>query len=481
MKVLLKIIVFVFLLNPLVSFAYSDEKVPVKEKSYQLEIVDSLLKHGIHFLESNDIAQAIDDFTKVLLIDADDQTAIEYLQEISLMPQLMINQKVDLIYLNDLIVNRNRLRSLVVHYEEKASFLADSLMEGGLDSQWLHSQMSEIKMNVLDSYEKPLERMQRPSVEEKIPMAAAVKLFKTDGARLQIRLTYLKEQYQQLDELTKNDFSPPVKIVTSSFLTENKDFRNSLAVSDGSKNEMSRFRVELDNLRGQLTSLKEDLRVKDEKLVLLTRELINYTLTLKEKESLLSQKSEHFKMIEEEFLDMESRLKLGQKIVEEKNKEITVLKKEIQNKSDFKSDRGDLAGSLPNSKKEKLIELKGIVNIYKGKLKDSDQANKNKENALDVLEEKVHFVEEKLVKRNQLLKQTRDELSAFERQLKTAQSELNRLKENKIPEQTKDIEQVEDDILKLQTQIRRIHDFLIDELISFRFANDYFANRLFNN
>ncbi len=481
MNVLFKIIVFIFLLNPLVSSAYSAEGLSVQEKSYQLEIVDSLLKHGINFLGSNEIIQAIDDFTKVLLIDADNEIAIKYLQKIASMSQIMINQKVDLIYLNDLIVNRNRLRSLVVHYEQKAVFLADSLIEGGLDSDWLHSKMSEIKRDVLDSYEKPLGRMQRPSIEEKVPMVAVVKLFKTDESRLQIRLTYLKEQYLQLDELTKNDFLPSAKIMAGSFQIENNDVLNYASIADGSKNEMLRFRIELDSLQGKLIAFEEALRLKDEKLVQLTKELITSTLMLKEKESLLDQKSEHFRVFETEFLDMESRLKLGQKIVEDKNREILSLKKEIKNKADLELESIDLVGSLVNSKDERIVELSGIVNIYKWKLKDSTQANKNKDHSLDILEKKVHFVEEKLVKRNEALKQTRDELSEFERQLKTAQFELDRLKENKALEHTKDIEQVEEDILKLQTQIRRIHDFLIDELISFKFADDYFTNRLFNN
>jgi len=193
-----------------------------------------------------------------------------------------------------------------------------------------------------------------------------------------------------------------------------------------------------DSLQTQFSELREDLKQKDLKINDLSKQVVDLMLKMSEIEILLNKKVESTLRLKAELDDANQRFKLGKRIIQEKDEEIQSLQI-VRDQLKARSNSND---NVSSSRDEKLMELSGILEIYKYKLT-----------------EKNHLAKEK----TRALAKTRDDLRFLGDRLTLLESEISEIKKHSEQNGLKSPE-MESKVWELQSKFEDIQHFLLENL-----------------
>ncbi len=238
----------------------------------------------------------------------------------------------------------------------------------------------------------------------------------------------------------------------------------------GQAEDLNVLRVEVEKLQKQLEDLQNRMESSDKEIARLTDNLAAKTLEAFEKDGIISRQKEDLFSLEKRVNEAQERVRLGQRLVQEKNDRIAQLQMPQENEviglrdqleqlqEDFKAQTKDnklrmsvleqllaqqekriaeyalelkLNGerveyfssmlleksrqlsemnAVLQSKDQKLLEMDGIIQIYKGKLTESNK----------MLREKIHHIqdlEKQLVQTRQHIHRSKRDLEGLDDQL----------------------------------------------------------------
>ncbi len=189
-------------------------------------------------------------------------------------------------------------------------------------------------------------------------------------------------------------------------------------------NQITSLKEEIEILRKQLIALQQYVERREEKINFLTNQLIELSLRLSEKERSLGENVIRLTVLSQQLIDFQSRLELGQRIIQEKDRQISSLAtgmtspKEEQSRTENRDKEiqslkntidhlrrealqadGHFKNYLSSQNKE-FDELKGVLQIYKEKLRQANQLMKEK---VSVLNELVILGDQIAASQNELL------------------------------------------------------------------------------
>ena len=130
-----------------------------------------------------------------------------------------------------------------------------------------------------------------------------------------------------------------------------------------------------------------------------------------------------------------------------------------------KPDKNEVKLEEPNNgafPAEKLIELSGILKIYKDKLVEETKATQERAADIIVLEEQLALMENELNAKNKALVKTQHDLHDLEDQLRIMKQELLKLRQR--PEGNYQDNDVDRQVQELQSKFQDINNFLLENL-----------------
>lgn len=212
----------------------------------------------------------------------------------------------------------------------------------------------------------------------------------------------------------REDFfsAPELQLKADKIFWEGKDRPVSIQSSNPyfpEDNQIVSLKEEIEVLRKQLTALQQYVERREEKINFLTNQLIELSLRLSEKEQSLGENVIRLTALSQRLTDLQSRWELGQRIIQEKDRQISSLAagmtspaeeqsrpenkdKEIQAlkntidhlRREALQANGHFKNYLSSQNKE-FNELKGVLQIYREKLRQANQLMKEKVSVLNEL------------------------------------------------------------------------------------------------
>ena len=389
-----------------------------------IKIADSLAAQGIAYYKKGNIADAINYFSRALLLDPHNNIAQKNLARLSSQVNINTKQKVNLLLFEDLLDHIKDLKKKINYYELKRNSLEKDLTFLEYNKKILNEEMLTIKNHIVNTKElTPNEEKVQYSNQEN-PLEIVNIWLKFEKEQLFSKILYLQKQCARLREISKefaqsklNEGKAKAHIQTKTVVrmpkpetiiavdsennTTSLDYvTNASDFIDEQQREIKDFQAELISVNSHVNKLENNISEKDERAEDLSDQIVDYALKLTEKENILSDKVKNLVALNEELSDLQARLDLGQRIIAEKDKTISDLQYKIDkldpdNAETINETIDDDANiSLANDKK--LIELNDTLEGYRQKLRDTEEIIAENNNSLDSLTDKLVNLQEQV-------------------------------------------------------------------------------------
>ncbi len=396
-----------------------------------------------------DVQKAINKLCRTLEIDPKNKTAQQSFYEIAQHPTLTARQRSQVFLLQDLLRFNKDLKRRANYLIIKRDTLKDQLTESGHDGKVFVQNLRDIEINM----ERPFGAQvyyHHLLFDYSDPLILITQILNDEKDQLLARVEYLQEQYRWL-KITKNKqqrHAPPQAIVQYPNIVIPSVADNVINVEpeflQEEVNEV--IRVDPDSITlvpiqrkdfdGQKES--EDFKQKDQKINDLSRQVVDLSLRMSEIETLFNRTVKSTELLKAELDDAQARFILGKRIIQEKDSEIQFLQETLdQLKKEIKN--SDHASYLRD---EKVIELSGILEIYKHKLGEKNRLAKEKTKALA---------------------KTQNNFNSLQDQLATLKSELLEIKRHSMDGEFQDPE-IENKIQELHSKFKDIQYFFLENL-----------------
>jgi len=372
-------------------------------------VAQQFLQHGVLLYQNNDVRGAVANFCRTLLLDFENEEARGYLVKISHQIDLPVEERIALVAVDDLFAVLINLKNQQKYYEEKLVFLIQELKERGFQ---------DLNFPLSDQNDVALLPGGGQSDQES-PLDILFKVLQTEKVRLNKKIDELKAQHTQLKSLNQASHDLAGK-KTVGFSEQSKEAAYQRTGQD-SVDDLTALRNEVVVLNQRYHGIEQHVHGRTDQL---SKQIVDLSLKFSETELLLKEKAAMLASLEEGWKELESRFELGQKIIQEKDKAINNFRSNVIHlRSAVQRQRREFEEVI-RSKDEKLIELSGILSIYKGKLADTTKVLHTYTRREQNLKEQLNFSHDQLSERNQSIQNVEDNIQELKKQLIQLREEL---------------------------------------------------------
>lgn len=370
-------------------------------------IAEKFAHNGLGFYAQQNAPEAIDYFSRALLLDPANQLARDTMRAIASGADLSAQDKAQLFLLEYLLEFVQHLRSNVHDLTAKRNQLADELVREEGASSVLRERLAAIEARF------PIqENSWRLNDRSLSPLEALIASLTLEKERLTQEFFCRQKQYAWLKEIRTLPHDKTVATVepqTQEFIAAPIVVRSAIPWK-----ELDEFREELSQVRQQLTNLKTDVDDKNKKVAELTKEIIDFSLKLAEKEMTLSEQVRALGSLRETHTDLQSRLNLGQKIIQEKSLHIQSLQDSLASLQAQTASREKEFTHLLADKDKALTEWENVLEIYRAKLKEATQKIETSNRNMAALQQELTLAYTKIFEKETALEKTKHRLAVSE-------------------------------------------------------------------
>ncbi len=389
------------------------EPVYVKIGNPQASIVEGFVRQGKKYYQQGDAQGAINHFARVLLRDPSHKTARGNMILISAWRSLSASQRIQLLLSEDLLISNEKLQKKLIFLTTQRDTLAASLIQGNYPPMMLIDQKFQaIQGRVLSPKDD-----QKEVAGPIDPLETLNRFLIREQNRLSQELSRVGEQIARLRPAGSLREEPQTPDTQASRLPKTDSHRETWQ-------QIADVREELNELRRQVKALQEDVKHKDDKIMALTKQVVEFSLKLTEREMILSEKIGALGSLHEAYADLQSRQELGQRIMEEKNTQIQSLQEGLAALQADTAVHTKEINSLIAAKDQALDEWEKILAIYQGKLKDATKTIEVRNADVTTLEEQLAMVRTKLFEKETALEKTKEKLVSIEKQFQSVVSDM---------------------------------------------------------
>lgn len=374
-------------------------------------IVEQSVRQGKKRYQQGDIQGAIDSFARALLLDRSNKTARESMILISARSSFPAAQRIQLFLSEDLLVFNEKLGKRLNFFTAQRDALTTSLIQQNYPQTLIDQKFQAIRDRSLFSTENrgagvssanTLEALNRSLITEKERLSRELSCVRQQLAWLR-PLGSLREEPQKPD----TQVSRPQKVDDPGEAWQ----------------QIAGVREELSELRRRVEALQQDVKHKDDKITALTKQVIEFSLKLTEREMVLSEKVNALGSLHEAYAELQSRQELGQTILEEKNVQIQSLQEGLAAlQADTALHTKEINGLIA-AKDQTLDQWEKILAIYQGKLKDTTLTIDARNEDIATLQGQLAMVHTKLFEKETALKKTKEKLVSLEKQFQSVVSD----------------------------------------------------------
>lgn len=366
-------------------------------------IVEQFMRQGMNCYQKNDLQGAIDHFARALLLDPSNKMARERMALITAQTSLPAAQRIQLFLSEDLLVFNENLRAKLNYITAKRDALIATLLRKNYPQALIDQNFRAIRGHLF--YQGNTRNEGAVSIH---PLAMLNKSLMREQERLSRELLNIHKQIAWLQGPLKSE------IQTANHVRTNNP--------GGPWQQIAGVREELNELRLQVQNLQNDVKHKDDRITILTKQVIEFSLKLTEREMILNEKINALDSLHDAYTDLQSRQELGQKIFEEKNVQIRSLQEGLAALQADTAVHTKEINSLIAAKDQALDQWEKILAIYQGKLKDATRIIEARDNALNALQEQLTSLNTKLFEKETTLEKTKEKLASLEKQFEAVVS-----------------------------------------------------------
>lgn len=368
------------------------------------ETVEQFIRQGKNCYLRNDAQGAIGYFARALLLDPANKTARDSLARVSAQTSLPASQRIQLFLSDDLLIFNEKLRGKLDYFTAKRDALAAALIQQNYPQTSIDQKFKAIRNRFI-----PPADSQRKDAGTMSPMETLNKSLIRDQQRLARELLNVREQISWLRDAPRGQPQAASHVKTGDF--------------GEPWQQIADVREELNELRRQVQTLQEDLQHKDDRITTLTKQVVEFSLKLTEREMILSEKVNALGSLHDAYADLQSRQELGQRILEEKNVQIQSLQEGLAALQADTAVHTKEINSLIAAKDQALDQWEKILSIYQGKLKGATETIEVRNADVAALEEQLAMVRTKLFEKETALEKTKEKLVGLEKQFQSIVSD----------------------------------------------------------
>lgn len=300
--------------------------------------------------------------------------------------------------------------------------------EAGFDGEKKEQKLKELN-GILNIYKQSLSEADR-AIREK-----GAKLHATHDELTKLQKRY----YLKVTDFEQKDYQ--VRILKGALVNE-KAKRDDRSV--GLRRVVMERDQTIDKLQAKLSQTQENLEMANQ---------------------IIESKMVYLNYLKEELAALRSQVPTGEKMVQSEGESLTpdVVEGASTGLSEENAWEEQL-NHIIEARDEKLIELNGMLNIYKDKLVEEKQNIVEKTASINSLEQQVTKMHSALQEKNAALVKTKNDLIALEDQLTAVKSELLKLKENPGTHNPQDKSAVETEVHESQSRLQDAQKFLLENL-----------------
>ena len=397
------------------------------------DIAEKFARQGIIYYKQRDPKQALDHFSRALLLDPENRTARTNLPQINNWADMPGRQRIELYLAEDLLAFIDQTRRKSVALTEARDRLveillirhahADDLIRRGLAEIEKRFNFPEKNWPLHNDSKNPLEALHAALIIEKERLSYNL----TCRQKQYLWLQKVQEQMEQQRVLPITDEHKPniaVGTMPSAAQTVPGDQIN-FPFADPWE-EIADLRDELTGVKKQLDNLHNDMELRNQRIIDLTKEIIEFSLKLAEKELTLSEKVNTLNSLHEAYANLQSRLALGQRIIEEKNTQIQSLEESLASLQGETVAREKQVNAILTSRDKTLDEWESILVIYQGKLKEATRKLEASNDDIAGLHEELTTTRAQLFEKESALEKVKTRLAVLQTQLQPVQDQSTR-------------------------------------------------------
>ncbi len=371
------------------------------------ETVEQFIRQGKNCYLRNDAQGAIGYFARALLLDPANKAARDSLARISAQTSLPASQRIQLFLSDDLLIFNEKLQEELDYFTAKRDALAAALIQQNYPQTSIDQKLKAIRNRFIPPADRP-----RKDAGIMSPLETLNKSLIRNQQQMARELLNVREQISWLQPIgssreTDTQVSRPPK-------------------ADNAREpwqQIADVREELSELRRQVETLQEDVKHKDDKIAALTKQIVEFSLKLTEREMILNEKVNALSSLHDAYADLQSRQELGQKILEEKNVQIQSLQEGLAAlQADTAVHTKEINGLIA-AKDQALDQWEKILAIYQGELKDATETIEVRNADVGALQEQLAMVRTKLFEKETALEKTKEKLVSLEKQFQTIVSD----------------------------------------------------------
>jgi len=398
-------------------------------------IVDSFIDHGYQLMKRDDLSGALQYYSRALLLDPENEEAQGYLFELRSLDRLTARERINLIHNEDLKIFLSNLTKRRAYFAEKRDRLVEALISKGFPQFRLEQNLMDFQASTFQHFiaVEPV-KLEENFLSTQTPLEAVNSMLKQNKQQLISDIALLEQQYQQLIDMNNQLFHK--KLVREAERTSDKQtLEKVVAVEENPQialreKDIVQIRDDLTYLQSEMSALKDAMIAKDKKVKELTDEVVKISLKFSEKEMLLTEKTTEAFSLDQELKDIGSRFELGQRIIQDKNLRIQSLKEGLEKMKIL--NQTDELNEIIKSKDEKLIEINGMLKIYKGKLADTQNLLLSQLGNMSFLEEQMTYLQVLILDKDIFLEETRKNLNVLEEKMMDMRMQFLKLKRKSV-------------------------------------------------
>jgi len=303
---------------------------------------------------------------EALLIDPYADEGRVYLQKFLNEPVLTTLERMKVMTVQDLLSQTQNLAQKRRYHTQKNSDLKKIILNEGVSSENLETYLDQSSPR-----------------SEDIPVSDAPAQFLADGSswdqlrkilndekmHLETDVFRLERQYRALTRLhehktlAQRPAASSVIIVKDQPSVDREMVIRNIPEQNFSAEDLAQLRILITGLQTRITSFQEDLRHKDEMIDSLHRQMVDMNLNVVARDGILTERIDELSELKARMDDVQSRFDLGQKIIQEKDVQMSAMQGElVYIKEENQRLRNDMAARL-DEKDKKIQELSEMLDI----------------------------------------------------------------------------------------------------------------------
>jgi uncharacterized coiled-coil DUF342 family protein len=376
-------------------------------------------EHAARLRAEGDFVRLIDDLARALIFDDTNQSARQQLIALAARPEVPSLYRIRIYQLEGLYKQRANLRARLRERTQMAPRL------------WLGFEL-------FDEFPLPADAAPRGFDSDQL-LAAGQAVMIPDESRLDDALDVLTNQLfaetaYYTNELTAalraNDALRDELRRQEAASQEMSGSGFSAVLTAGGNPEIGQMKDDLTAVYRQVLLLKKEVEDRNRQIDGLSEELLALSFDSGEKDRKINEKIEGMESLKAELEDMEARFRFGQTIIEEKDQQIIALENKIDELSRAMALFQASFHEDMRAQEARLVELAGIIEIYRARLKDTVDENLAKQREIIQLSGNIAVLRQAAGDREPFLSHAFSSLNRLKDEVRSMNDQINQLTQN---------------------------------------------------